>query len=871
MITLDRSLAARTVEGFIFGDIMEIKGKRILTVSSPASAGKTDAAVTYAVDMAAKGHKVIIAQPTKTCIDEWFAKAKERASSRRKKPVPVYRFDSSTCEEGQVITTIMGHLKCPGEEGQVLFLTQQALLRLPYFHRPEHWHVIVDEIPAPDVMFCKHLPHNHEIITSAITWQDFSADNVKVAATDNAKLRRLADGDDAVDAEFRTIARAILDPDYDVFAIRENIERTVAGDTENGKYPLYLFGVLKPSAFTKFASAIIMGAHFEESLLHHLWAVQGAVFEPHSQLNKALRFQQHQNGHRVSIHYLAEDSWSKKLGGKKVTVDGTEISNTILGLTKAAELVGDQPFLYQVNKDVEDAAEEFFAQLPATALPHKPHGMNKFSDFHNVVVVASFLPTPMQCRFLSNFGITPDQIRDAICHQAVYQAVMRCSLRDLHCDVPVRVVVTDVSVAQWLADQFPGCTMVQAPGVQLAKKGKGHRIRLHADNSARVRAYRKRQDEQMGEVELANILPGIQNGKISPLRLANNIYSPIVTSKHDHLPLADTSASDFMDLSILERELFAGTLFRHIRDTNTTRHLFLKSMGDMIEWLRHCHGRTCQDKHSNFLISPTLFNPTLGDKSRGRENAVITWGIWLDIDDGDMPYHAFAKMFAGKAMVVYNTASSTNDTRYRVFMPTTGYMMAETYDSICKQIIKVVQSNGYCSPRQRKRGSAKPCHGIDPTKLSVENMMYLPCKPMDGSDGFFRVYDGDPINPTLWVQNNILPVDMPPPVLIAVPDELPMPEDHSHAAAYFEKLVAAIGDVVLGRNCGLYRASLHGFAMASAGLLDTWMVETRLEQAAFAAGLEKREIGPTIGSGRYNSRNQIGRYLGWAARGNAAA
>ena len=129
----------------------------------------------------------------------------------------------------------------------------------------------------------------------------------------------------------------------------------------------------------------------------------------------------------------------------------------------------------------------------------------------------------------------------------------------------------------------------------------------------------------------------------------------------------------------------------------------------------------------------------------------------------------------------------------------------------------------------------------------------------------------DPINPTLWVQNNILPVDMPPPVLVVLPDAVPMTEDHSHAAAYFEKLVAAIGDVVLGRNCGLYRASLHGFAMASAGLLDTWMVETRLEQAAFAAGLEKREIGPTIGSGRYNSRNQIGRYLGWAAHGNAAA
>lgn len=65
-----------------------------------------------------------------------------------------------------------------GDGGQVVFMTQQALLRLPYFHQPDDWHVIINEIPAPDLVFAKHLPHNHEIITSAISWSDFSADNV---------------------------------------------------------------------------------------------------------------------------------------------------------------------------------------------------------------------------------------------------------------------------------------------------------------------------------------------------------------------------------------------------------------------------------------------------------------------------------------------------------------------------------------------------------------------------------------------------------------------------------------------------------------------------------------------------------------------
>lgn len=839
---------------------MDYSHTRFYTVSSPASAGKTDAATNYALEMAALGKRIIIAQPSRACIDEWFSEARKRAEAH-KGGVRVHRFDTTTCGDGRVTATIMGHLKNPGDGGQVVFMTQQALLRLPYFHRPEDWHVIIDEIPAPDLVFAKHLPHNHEIITSAISWSDFSADNVRVMAKDTAQLRRLADnqGEDAIDAEFRDIARAILSPDFDVYAVRENIQRTTNGDTEGGKYPLYLFGLLKPTAFTKFASTTIMGAHFEESLLYLLWAAQGVQFEPHRRLTNALRFHQHPNGHRVEISYLTDERWSKKLGSKTVTVDGAAINNTMLALTKAADLFKDQPFIYQVNKDTETAAASLFDRVNATQLPHKPHGMNRFSEFDNVVVVASFLPPPFQYRFLSNFGINDDQIRDAICHQTVYQAVMRCSLRNLNCESKVRVVVTDIDVAEWLAAQFPGCSVAPMDGVELAKKERGHRPRIHADNAARVRAFRERQREQVGEIEIANILPEIQNGQVSALRLANIYYSPIVTSKHYHNYEEDTSTTDFMDLSVLDELLFVGTLFRHKRDMNTTQHVLLPSLDDMFEWLSRCHSLSYRGKHDNLLISPTLFNPTLGDKFRGRDNAVISWGIWLDIDDGDMPYPVFQKMFSGIKMVIYNTASSTNDTRYRVFIPTTGYMMADTYHAICEQIVRVVQMNGYCSPRQKKRGSKKPCHGIDPTKLAVENMMYLPCRPMDGSDGFFEVYEGVLLDPGLWVQNSILPVNVPPPMFLRAAPQTESVVSNMDAAKVFEGLISAIFDASTGRNNNLYQAAKHGIAMADAGLLDAWDVENRLEQTAYQAGLEKSEIRPSINSGRRNSR-KITRY-----------
>jgi hypothetical protein len=850
------------------GDAMNYCGITYPYVSSPASAGKTDAAVTFAVKMAKMGYKIIIAQPSLNCIDEWYPKAVERAGMGKEKTMEIHRFDTKTCGNGQVMLKIMDHLKQAEDGGQVVFMTQQALLGLPYFHRPDHWHLIIDEIPAPDVMFERHLPHNHEIITSAISWSDFSADNVIVQAKDTAKLRRLADneGDDAVDAEFRVIAGKILSPDYDVYATRENIERTVAGDTEGGKYPLYLFGLLKPTVFSKFASATIMGAHFEESLLYLLWATQGVTFEPHQRITNALRFQQHPNGHRLEIYYLTEDRWSKKLGGKSVEVDGEKLTNTMLGLMKAVDLFDGEPFLYQVNKDMEEDAAKIFDGVPATALPHKPHGLNQFSNFDNVAVVASFLPPPFQYRFLSNFGITSDQIRDAICHQTTYQSVMRCSLRNLPSDSKVRVVVTDIDVAEWLEGQFPGCTISQLSGVELTPKQRGHRLRIHADNKARVHAYRERQRGHLDEIEIANLLPDIQKGKVSSLRLANNIYSSNVTLRTDHLTEVDTTTTDFMDLSVLDDSLFVGSLFRHKKDVNTNRHVLFKSMNSMIEWLSRCHGLTYKDKDSNYLISPTLFNPTLGDKCRGRANAVLTWGFWLDIDVGDLDYHVFQKMFPGIKMVIYNTASSTNDTRYRVFMPTSSYMMTDTYSAICKQVVHRVQLGGFCSPRQKKHGSPKPCHGIDPSKISVENMMYLPCRPFDGSKGFFEVYDGELLDPGRWVQNSILPVYVPAPVLEAAATDADLYFSNSDAVLKFERMVTALTDEGIGnRNHALYRAAKNGFAMASAGLMDAYEVETRLKQAAFQAGLERDEIPATIESGRKNSGQILGRYLRKAA------
>ncbi len=112
-----------------------------------------------------------------------------------------------------------------------------------------------------------------------------------------------------------------------------------------------------------------------------------------------------------------------------------------------------------------------------------------------------------------------------------------------------------------------------------------------------------------------------------------------------------------MDFSPLVDQVWLGTLFRHRRDMDTSQHLFVDHTDQIIEWLRHCHELTYPDKESNWLISPALFNPALGDTRRGKDNVIIARGIWLDIDNGALPYPEFQKMFPGIRMVIFNTAS----------------------------------------------------------------------------------------------------------------------------------------------------------------------------------------------------------------------
>lgn len=162
--------------------------------------------------------------------------------------------------------------------------------------------------------------------------------------TDEKLLERYANNKeiDDIDAQFQTIAQHLLSDHHEMFTLNENYERTVLAETEQGKYPLYLYCILQPSIFQDFKSTTIMGVCLGESLLYQLWFNAGVVFEPHEEIAKNLRYTEHANGDRLEIYYLTDEKWSKRYASKSDDV----ASNNEIALNATKTVFGEKKIIY---------------------------------------------------------------------------------------------------------------------------------------------------------------------------------------------------------------------------------------------------------------------------------------------------------------------------------------------------------------------------------------------------------------------------------------------------------------------------------------------------------------------------------------------
>jgi hypothetical protein len=196
----------------------------------------------------------------------------------------------------------------------------------------------------------------------------------------------------------------------------------------------------------------------------------------------------------------------------------------------------------------------------------------------------------------------------------------------------------------------------------------------------------------------------------------------------------------------------------------------------LIEHLRKQSQERVPSKTDLYLYSPALYDPLLSETTdRGKANIVVTNGIWLDNDGGDLTVDAFVRLLPDVKIVTYTSYnSSVIKPRWRVFIPTTALMPVGVYEAITHDIIRRVETAGYPLAKPDPDKPGVRAHGFDTGKLHATSLFHRPSLAKDPGGSHFQIFDGQPLDPYVWMASLI---DDDDGVDEAVPPEGPVDRD----------------------------------------------------------------------------------------------
>lgn len=652
----------------------------IFYFDAPAGSGKTHVLVEQAHRMARQGQKLLFVQPSRELISRTISEMLQAFH-------PTYPFRQMTSDThgGNVVAAIIGHFRdTPRNQGEILFITHAAFLLLPFLERARDWTVIVDEVLQVDLFESFNIPDTHKLITDALAFEPgdggYGRLRPAISLPSSFSVDQIARNprSDQVLAQFSGFAHRIKSENWEVYGNKDSFERLIAGH-KGGQ--LQTYSLLGATIFERFAKTIIASACFTNTMLYQLWFGRGVQMQPVEQdFFDGLRYQQHRNGAHVTIRYVQDEHWSKTK--RDMVVDGGGTFGEAI-IAQVGQVLDGEPFVWMGNKDQSGA----FDLLPnATQLPNSPHGRNDFQQFHNVVVLSALNAPPTHFTFMETLGVSSDALKTAHYRSAVYQAMMRCSIRNPKDATPKTIIVMDRPTAHWLADCFPGACVEQLNiKVALPHRPRGRPCVGAVALTAAERARRCRQNKREGNSVTA--------------------YGSVFSSM-------------FATISALQLEL----------DT-------VDDAG-FIALLAELHQREVKAKDENVLISPATFDPAIAgvQTQRGLDNVTQARGIWLDFDDGDLGHEDFAVVFPAVRFAAFNTYSSTaTNKRWRAFIPTSRNMSAAEYASVVWQIERQLVDQRWGDSNSKGRR-----HGLDASKMHAASMFYAPCQAADRAASFFH-------------------------------------------------------------------------------------------------------------------------------------
>ena len=704
--------------------------------SAPCGSGKTYQLVKSACHLANSGETVLFLQPTKELIDKTIDEQLSRLSSP-----PLYEKFYAACPGQSVARKLTQYLKSPVDGGHIVFATHQVLPFVRFWANQNRVHVIIDEELQVAKHGCFQIPQTHKLITDYIELGSHDAVYSRVIASDYKELEKIASNPakDEIFERFRETAQILVNSHWDSFVNTEQYEKLRVGKVER----LSIHSILRPSILEGFGSVTMASANFRDTLVYELWSHQGVQFDKDKGLIKSLRFQEHQNGHLVSVKYLTDRSWSKKL---QTRLCSSEDGSVLKALVQAVRNeFQDRPFLWQANKSVGDNLFDEHAQR----LPNVPHGLNDYSDYDRIAFLSALNPRSNHFRFLESRGVDGNDVRRAIYCSAVYQSVMRTSIRDPQSTTPKAVIVPDISAAQYLQEAFPGSQVekLETELIDLENSSKRGRPRKYSSRSEQMREYRQRKNESALK---------------AALRLEKFPYvgQKSCCDEKGRSMIRDEKGID-ITTHFVTHHACHGTLYRDKKSKTPLGYLSGGNSELFLGLLKHLHTRTVESKEGNLLISPAIFDPNHpkaeGSTQRGLKNIVAMRHVWMDFEKGDLTPEVMAELFPHVRLIVFNTYNHTSEnSRFRVVIPFDEPISADDYGTLYDNLIAKIEDAGY-SIGTANGGSRRS--GLDVSKKSPTSLFYLPCQAKEPSDSFFADYNDDKrkiLHPMTWVSNTVV-------------------------------------------------------------------------------------------------------------------
>lgn len=458
----------------------------IFYVDALAGMGKTTAAINYALKQTKLGAKIAFVQPSKDLIDQTY----DNLVSANHGNVSIKKFHTG-CLNGPVKSELTAYLNvaAPGV-GEIILMTHQTFLSLPYFHNAHDWDIIIDEIPQIHTEWSRKLDVNFATLIDNIELGEVIEGKYCVIATkpgSEAIIQRMAEckAGDEQDKLYQDIAARLYNSQMWESIIHLPSLKAVVDGTSKGLNTLQTYSMIKPEAFAKYKTVTVMGAMFTKSVMYMVYS-KTVTFTEHTAIANGLIANTHKNGALLTIKYLYESNWSKAyrdqvVGGKTVFEHAKAMSEF---------LMKGKTFIYATNNDDNGLKT-------GIKLSNVCHGINEYKEVNDAVFLSALNSNGPSFSFMKANGISPEALTEAQFFQTMYQFVMRTSLRTPKDKSRKTVVVMDQRSADFLASYFPGCSIECVAGMQVPEKKKlgrkliADKVLTPAERMARSRAKKK--------------------------------------------------------------------------------------------------------------------------------------------------------------------------------------------------------------------------------------------------------------------------------------------------------------------------------------------------------------------------------------------